>query len=223
MTDQATMNARILDELINEKITAAQVDKAIISSVRHYRGRKFFFNQILDTLATVDGTEWYSAATTITDLSKLKKLLWANITLNSIKSPMRIRTVEYIDSVQYGSQEGVPYILGYGRQQLRLYPIPDDAYTIEFFAHYEFTEPTVAGNSTVAWFTHGEELIRCAAEKRLAYAILQAPDLAMEFNRMEMEALAVLDQETNEHEPDDVLRPESMPLGTRYGYDINVD
>jgi hypothetical protein len=222
MTTYVIMRSRISDELVNEKITNAQINLAILEAVKHYKNKEFFFNQVLIDFTTVVDQEWYTTSddSQIDDVIKLK---WARVTVSSVRYQVLPRSDKWIEARQNGAVESDPIRnIAYAREQFRVYPIPTAARTVEVFAHVELAELSGDGD-TNGWTTEGESLIRNRAKKILSVGTLQATDLAAMFDAFEMEALAALDSETAKRMFEIERVPEPMPLTGYGGYDINAD
>ena len=220
MTTYATMRTRIDDELTDEALTDAQINKAILSSIAHYERRPFWFNQTTGTFTTVNAQEYYSSSdlAAIATLVQIRSMV---ITISSLKSPVKPVDFNVIDDEQDGSMTGHPYCYAYFKQNIRLYPIPDGAYTVTLAYIQKLTALSADGDSN-AWTTDAEELIRNAAKRRLALDILHADDIAARCAVLEREALDELLSETRRRRPNTQLLTPGMPMLPGH-YNINRD
>lgn len=196
MTTYATMRTRITDEFVNESLTAAQVNSAIQSAIAHYQRERFYFTESrAQTFSTVASQEFYTSSdnTNIPNLSVIDEL---TITVNGMRYPLNERTWDWIDMISTTTTStGPPNDYCYYGQQLRLYPIPDAAYTIRISGLIRLTTLSADSDSN-AWMTDGEELIRQRAKWDLAMNTIHGPELAEVAAECEAVAYRVLKAET---------------------------
>jgi hypothetical protein len=211
MSDYVTMRTRILDEYVNDSLSAAQVNKAIQTAIKHYERKPFYFNQKTNTFSTVANQEYYSSSD-LSDIPNIVHIVSATVTASSLKCKLQPVDFGVMDDAQDGSVTGEPEQIAVFKQQIRLYPIPDSAYTITLAYIYRFSALS-NDTDTNAWMVEGEELIRQRAKRTLALDYLQADDLAGRAAMLESEALDELHAEGRRRLPNTVLRPENM-LGT---------
>jgi hypothetical protein len=217
MTTLATMRARIADELVNEEITDAQIDRAIVSAIQMYDDGNWWFNQETDTFPTVAAQENYTSAD-LEDLANIVDFVSMSVTVSSSKTPVIGATYKEIDSLQDGSVTGVPTHFTTFAEQLRLYPIPDDAYTISVSYAYKLTM-LAAGADTNAWMTSGEILIRQTAKMLLAADVLHADDMVSRISPWVTDAHSKLKSENAKRMPKKTLTTPAML--SRNSYNIN--
>lgn len=209
------MRARIADELANDgDITAAQINYAINDSIKLYERRDWWFNTSQVTFVTSSGGEYYVSSPTST-FENMVDVLSMVMTNNGVKTPMYAVDNSDIDASQSGSVTGVPRNYGRIAQKIRLFPIPDAAYTIELAYTYKL-DALVSDSDENAWMDEAEELIRQSAKRRIALNYLQADDLAARFATMEREAYAALLAEDRRRHPNTLLRTEAMLRSSRF-------
>ncbi len=205
MTTYGTMRAAIVDEMANDgALTDAQINKAILRSIKHYERRPWWFNQKTATFSTVAGQEYYSSA----DLSDIPDIV-SIFTASYDGAIIRPVTFEDLDAAQSGSISGTPTVYTLFKEQFRLFPIPDAVGTIGLAYTYKLTELSGDSDSN-AWTTDAEELIRQSAKKRIALDIFQADDLAVRFSLLEREAFDELLAENRRRRPVKLLTPPPM-------------
>ncbi len=73
--------------------------------------------------------------------------------------------------------QGQPIDYAYYAEQLRLYPIPDNAYAVSLLGTTRFAPLGNAGDSN-PWTLDAEALVRCEAKMDLYENTLQQPDMA---------------------------------------------
>lgn len=196
MTTYVTMRNRIIDEMVNESVTTAQVNAAINSAIAHYQRVRFYFNESrAETFSTVASQEFYGSAanTNIPNLSKIDTLL---ITVNGTRYPLTVKPWELLEAKSSTTTAtGQPDEYSYYAQQIRLYPIPDAVYTVRISGLVRFAALSADGDSN-AWLTDGEALIRARAKWDLAVNVCYAPEIENSAGEMESGALRVLNAET---------------------------
>lgn len=219
MTDYATMRSRIADELANDgDITSAQINYAIQDTIKQFERRPWWFNQKTATFATVAAQENYGSAD-LADIPNIVSIVSATVTYNSLKEPLRAVDYVTIDDEQDGTVTGIPRLFAVFKEELRLYPIPDDAYTVTLSYIYRLTALSADGDSN-AWTTDAEELIRQGAKRRIALNYLNSEEVAARFAVMEREAFVEMMAENRRRWPNTVLRVPGMPTVPE-GYNIN--
>ena len=196
MTTYVTMRNRILDEMVNESLTTAQVNAAINSAIAHYQRERFYFNESrAETFSTVASQEFYGSAanTNIPNLSRIDRLV---ATVNGTRYPLTLQPWELLEEKSSTTTAtGQPDEYCYYAQQIRLYPIPDAVYTVRISGLIR-TAALSADGDTNAWLTDAEELIRARAKWDLAVNVIYAPEIASAADDLGGAALRVLNAET---------------------------
>lgn len=191
MADLATLKSRIASEIHRSDLTTS-IAYAIADAVAHYQGKRFRFNQARATLSTVAGTEFYD------DLDDVGQIDAITATVNGRKyvlDEMNFGDGEWINSTT--TQQGQPTRWSWYDNQIRLYPIPDAAYSLTVSYQKKIAAPASDTDSN-AWTTEAEPLIRYAAEKRLYRDILMDDAAGMKAEMAETEALRRLTKESNQ-------------------------
>jgi len=170
MTTRAVMKARIADELMRSDLTT-QIGYAISDAIANYQSERFWFNESRSiTFTTVASTEYYTALSgDVTNAKDILKVDYAVITVGSNVSPLDwIEPLEAEDLSNDGSFTGEPYAYSFYNQQIRLYPIPNDAWTVRLAGHIKIAEPDADGDTGNVWMVEAERLIRSRAKRNLA-------------------------------------------------------
>lgn len=160
----------------------AQTRRSVLEAIRYCERQTYYFNETRDaTLTTVVGQTWYTSAD-----------------LEAIATAVRIQEIYYIDSSgnyrplirvppeelelladNTGSQ-GEPSNWAYFQQQVRIYPIPNDAYSLRFqLGPYRLT-PLTSDTDTNAWLSEARDLIKARAKYILGKNTLKDPVLVGE-------------------------------------------
>lgn len=235
MTDFGTMQDRIANEVyqtadatnLSGGLTTAQVQSAIQSAIKHYEREEFWFNQTTGTFATVADQEYYTSSD-LADIATLVRIDSMKGTLGSTKLNIEQTTFEKIDDWQNGSVTAFPRHFAYYKENIRLYPIPDDAYTITMAWLKRFSALSADGD-TNAWVDDAEELIRQRASADIRINILLDEGARAEarslfgsgfLSVMEQPAYAALKRETRLRRSNDRLGVDQA-LVSAGGYDIN--
>ncbi len=173
---------RIADELARSDLTS-QIKLAITTAVSFYQRERFYFNEARTaTFATVLNQEFYTAA----DLAGIPNLIDIDTLRIAISSSYRytlnkLTWQEIEDMSISSSMVGQPISWAYYNQAIRLYPIPNTAYTITVNAVSRLTpDPLTNDSDTNAWMTDGEELIRQRAKADLFCNVIRDPDAQAE-------------------------------------------
>lgn len=179
MATYLDMQTRIADELDRSDLTA-QIRKAILSAVAHYERKKFYFSETSFTFATVAGQEYYGTADAAA-IATSPSLEILNGTFNGLRRELTKRPFEYIDEISTiaSTSRSQPFDWAYRAQQIRLYPIPDAAYTLTAFNIPRLTALS-ADADTNAWTNDAEELIRTHAKADLIENVIRGSDMEAE-------------------------------------------
>lgn len=184
-----TVRNRLMDELDRDDITA-QASLAINSAIAYYANRIFWFNSNRATLSTAADQAFYPVPSDFQAVTSLTITVDDNTYL--------------LDEFTYKESEaahvrtdltGRPTRFALFQEQLRLYPTPDDTYTLTMSYTKGYDELS-ADDDTNDWLDHAEELIRRRSEADLCFSILQDSERAVGFNMLENELKRDLEAET---------------------------
>lgn len=178
MTDYITLQNRIAKE-VRFVDTAAQSDiapdirNAIRSAIKYYENDRFWFNESQWNQDTASNAEYIDLPAEALEIDSLRltEPSGSRRTLNPA-------TFQWIDGAQSGSPfTGPPsrYCV-YGRR-LRLWPVPDAAYTLTL-SGLQRLDDLVVNTDANAWTNECEELIRFRAKADLYANILHDPQQA---------------------------------------------
>ena len=187
MSDYGTMQSRIRDEL-NRGNLSSQIINSIYSALRFYKRHKFRFNITRATASTTADIEYYGLPSDFIELDTM--------TLTEGQEVMLLteRSHYWIDQEKgWTNYRDRPRVYSVQADEFRLYPIPDDTYTLTLTYQYELTEPS-SDTDTSAWFTDGEELIRTHAKIDLLENIIRGPESLQEAQVLRLREQEVLKQ-----------------------------
>jgi hypothetical protein len=213
MTTYADMYNRIGDEIQDATLTT-QVQRAIQDAIGGFEHNRFYFNTARASFATVANQEYYGAAD-FADIPRLIEIISMMATINAVDFPLQAEDYRQMDRAQNSYYKGPPRTYAYYGEQIRLYPIPDQAYPLRMSYHYRLT-PLVNAGDTNAWMTDAEMLIRQTAKGLLAIDVLQEPNIAAGAQILADKALAGLQMETRKRRSNDTLKTQ-LPRRWHYG------
>lgn len=160
------------------------------------------------TLTTVASQEWYSTVDlttgagdqdltgrTTVDVNSVLDIDYIRETTSSLRDGLLMLRYRDFERLQEGSAiGGVPtgYTLYAG--QIGIYPIPDQAYALEFSASIKPVIPTLDTDTSV-WFDQARELVEAGACKRVCIKYLRDRERALEFAAVEEAAMSQLHRE----------------------------
>ena len=166
MATHLDMITRIGDESLRSDMTN-QIKLCIQDAIAHYEVERFWFNQFRDrTFVTAIGQEFYGE-TDQSDIPNILEFDAVTLTIGSTRWPLtKVGYVQAEDWNADAGSRGQPTHYAYWGQQIRLYPVPDNAYQIRLSGLFKL--PTLAGDSDEnAWTGDAEELIRHRAKSIL--------------------------------------------------------
>lgn len=179
MATYLDLQTRIADELDRGSELTAQIKKAIVTAVAFYARKKFYFTETSFTFNTVVAREYYGVADNAA-IATSPNLEILNININAGRFEMVKQSFQYIDDISFitGSL-GQPMIWAYRAEQIRLYPIPSQVWTITAFNIPRLTALSADSDSN-AWTNDAEALIRSRAKIDLIYNVIRGTDMVEE-------------------------------------------
>lgn len=182
MTTLATMKSRIAAELRRTNIEP-QIAHAIETAIEAYQHERFAFNESREIdFSTIAGQEFYDAA----DDEALGRLARIDYVVAEIGSSyytltaMKPEDIEKLNAT--GDFTGQPLSYCYYQDQLRIYPVPAEAYNVRMGAQITITAPATDDEADNPWMTTAERLIRCRAKYELYEHVLNDDRMADRFN-----------------------------------------
>lgn len=197
MTTLAVMKARIANELGQRTDLDAEIAYAINDAIAAYQAENFHFNQGRSiTFNTVNGQAFYGEA----DEAALARVWTIHYAMLFIGN--QPYTLAHLDpanaeaSSSNGTSTGQPsYYTWYG-DQIRLYPVPDGAWTVRLGCTASVPAPATDGEASNPWMTHAERLIRSRAKLELALHVLHEETTAIAMGEAVKEAFRQLKDKT---------------------------
>lgn len=164
MATLATMKDRIARETRRSNI-ATQIAEAISTAIDHYQGERLWFNVTRElTIPTVVNQQFYSA-TDDADIGVLEKIDHVHIETADLQTfKLYEEPPEIIERLsQQGTETGEPRYYCFYDNRLRLYPVPDDVYTIRISGQRTTAAPASDSEAGNPWMVEAERLIRFRA------------------------------------------------------------
>lgn len=181
------LKSRIADEIDRTDATT-QIARAITTACAAYKTTRLGFNESSGSFNTVASTAVYTTALASPLPDDIVQLDTARITVNSARYLLRAVTWQEIDGWDTSATHtGRPTFYAWHAEQLRLYPTPDDAYTVDLSYLGTVEEET--------WATRAEALIRCRAKRELYTHFLFDPQMASLMSQAEQSELSTLKRE----------------------------
>lgn len=208
MANFLDMQTRIADELDRSDLTA-QIKKAIITAVAFYARKKFYFTETSFTFNTVVGREYYTSsdAAAIATSPYLEIL---NININQGRVELDKKSFQYIDDISYlATSLGMPEMWAYRAEQIRLYPIPSQIWTVTAFNIPRLTELS-SDTDTNAWTNDAEAMIRARAKLDVILNVIRGVDMTDEIascRAQEIDERSALFSETASRSATGVMAP----------------
>lgn len=209
---------RPLSDLAVDNATTFQTEiiNAIRDAISDYEAQRFFFNDSdasalipHPSIALVAGTEYYNFPTDAVGGTKLLEPHRDGVRVNSNGRWNYVQPVAWdeIEREQYEvtpTYKSWPRLYAIRNERIRVYPVPDQAYTLRLPGVVEFEEVSALtggdGSDTKAvnpWLNVAEIMIRCNAKARLCRHVLYQPELIPNFERDEQMVFLGLQQQTN--------------------------
>jgi hypothetical protein len=194
------MKSHLSDDLDDTSATyATQIARAITRSIEHLKKTRFAFNESRSiTITTVIGQSDYTTDASANPLSDVMKLdgMFLTDTGGQVTplSPITPQQMQVL--LDNSASTGEPYNYTWYANALRIYPLPDAAYTLTLLAWYRLAAPSSDGSSN-AWTNEAYDLVKARALYYLASNTLRDPDLATMARIAETEAEEALIREMN--------------------------
>lgn len=208
--DLAQMKARILDE-IDRADLVSQTAYAITDAITFYQPERFIFNESRDiTFNTVAAQEFYGKADNAA-IPTMWSFDYLVLYLGGIPWPIKRRTPEYVEFANNnGLVTGQPYNYAWYNKQIRLGPVPDNAYIIRVAGRITYAAPASDAEANNPWMIDAEKLIRCRAKYELALNIIKDTEMAQVMAAQVQEAYDQLKGITNRQTGTGVVTPTSF-------------
>lgn len=184
MTTLSAMKTRIATEMRRSQSEfTAQVGPAIATAIAELEAKRFYFNESRDfTFDTVNGQEIYTASDS-PYIGRILKFDYVTLTVGASvycldqEGPERLEWLS-----QSGYSNGQPHCFSYYNEEIRLYPIPSDAWTVRIAGKIQVPAPASDDEADNPWMTKAEKLVRCWAKYELYEHVIQNPIKAAQYS-----------------------------------------
>lgn len=179
-TTLADLKATIAND-INRDDLSNQIADAITTAIEHYKEERTFFNETRSTtFVTVSAQSDYTVSDDA-DIPLFYEIDGMFLEDASGESyPLtRYDPVDIEQLLDNSAASGRPYAYAYIDQTFRLYPIPDQVYTVRPIGAIEYAAPATDGEADNFWMTKAFELIRCRAKWYLYAHKIKNPGMAI--------------------------------------------
>lgn len=158
--DFGTMVERMGRELRRDNLTT-EIKEAIVDSIRYYENERFSFNETSSVVITTANDPYLSSLP-----AGLLSVDRAELDQGGSRYPLSQQSYEWMTSTDNGNSTGPPYDYALYQGGMRLYPVPDQAYSVHLSYQVQLTEVSASATSTAtnAWMTDAEPLIRSHAK-----------------------------------------------------------
>lgn len=210
MTTYGTMIDRIAGELERSDLGSSSAPGVIGShindAIRLYKAKNWWFLQgptsAALTSTTTAGNSYVSEYAGLIQLDSLR--ITVSGQLNQL-DPISFSEMELLHDGS--SQTGEPFKYTRWGARVRLYPTPDDVYTLTWSGLFEESTTLAASADTNDWMTHGEMLIRHSARALLLKNYLRDDMGAEACGPAINAAIDALDREHMRRSPTRTVRP----------------
>lgn len=172
MSSRLTVRNRILDDIDRGSAAAARVDLAILDAIKFYRAHRFRWNQRRTTFTA--SQEFTSLSASFVEIDSLKLQRTATQT-----DPLTEKNWKWIDERKRDTadaSEPVFYAIQYN--ELRLYPQPDQTYSVLMAYHYDLVASisSLSDSFSTGWLGEGEQMIRLHAQGDVEINYIKGPE-----------------------------------------------
>lgn len=176
MSTLAQLKARIADE-VNRTNLSSQIADAVLEAIYDCQSRRFRFNQVRDTFSTVAGQEFYSDTEYPDDIIEIDAI---RATVNGRDYPLDALTYTELERINSTSNtQGIPRYWAWYADQIRLYPVPDGAYTLTVSYHQRIDPPAEDASNVWTDPQYAGQLVRAMAKRKVYAEYLKDPDGAL--------------------------------------------
>lgn len=172
MSSRLTVRNRILDDIDRGSAAAARVDLAILEAIKFYVAQRFRWNQGRSNFLV--SQEFTSLSASFVEIDSLRLQRTA-----TQEDPLVEKNWKWIDERKRDtadSSEPIFYAIQYN--QLRLYPEPDQTYSVVSAYHYDLIAgvSSLSDSFSTGWLGEGEQMIRLHAQADVEINYIKGPE-----------------------------------------------
>jgi len=169
MATLAELKTRIQTEVNRDDLEddlATILQQHIEAACEFFADEKFWFNSIVTTAATTPSTVTMTIPATVRRIERL--------TIPAQYTELREAVLPEFEQLD-GGETGVPCVYAYYNDQIRLWPTPDAAYTLQFTGLAQVDAPETASETNI-WTVQAFDLIVSRVKMTLARDVFRDPD-----------------------------------------------
>lgn len=182
IADECGDNQALLQPLSDSSGLLSPIQNAIQAAIAKWERVPFYFNDfrleptVASTFNTVAGQEFYGA-TDYAPLNTMASIKSLRVLISNNRYGLTERDANYLNIVSVSpTNRGQPTDYSYDAGQLRLYPIPDNAYPMGLTGAQRLAA-LVEDTDANAWTQDAYDLIRCEAKLVLARDVINDADI----------------------------------------------
>jgi hypothetical protein len=185
-----------------------QIRRAILAAIRYCERDTYYFNETRDeTFLTVTDQQWYDGNDNA-QIPTLVRIQRAYINYNGQNLDLIRTTPDEIEVMSDTlSAKGKPTSWAYFGQRIRLYPVPDTAYTVRLQIGPYRLDPLVSNGDTNAWLTEAWDMVKAQAKHILNRDTLKNDADALKYLAVYEDQKAALKAETSSRNGTGQFRP----------------
>lgn len=195
--DYAELKSRVADELWARSDLTSQIASAIQRAIEYHADERFWFNEGSQTANTTSGNQYVTIPTGLRSLDVVMATVGGN------KYELCKREFDELE-IWYGASDtsGQPMDYAWRGSQVRIFPEPNDAYTLTFVGIYD--EAALSDDADTNAWTSGvpADLIVARAKFFIARDLILDPEIMNAAAMAEIEALRRLRSETHDRVAD---------------------
>lgn len=170
MSTLAALKSRIADELARTDLNS-QIAQAVSEAIYDYQSTRFSFNQARESLSTVADQEFYTSDDLPGEVIEIDSI---RATINGRTYQLAVWGYQELDRIASTTNTtGQPLAWAWYAEELRLYPVPDGAYTLTISYHKRIDAPSDAEENVWTNEKYAGQLIRYSALRRIALDYLK--------------------------------------------------
>ncbi len=150
----------------------ARIQEAIVNAIKFYRARRYGFNTRRETMLIT--SEFTSLTSVFIEMD------YAKLEVTNRLKPLRERTYTWInDRLTAQSLSAEPLWFAIQERNLRVYPPPDQSYSVQLHYLYDLTGISLSTSDSTtsnAWLDEGYETIRLHATVEVLEMYIDGPD-----------------------------------------------
>lgn len=197
MSTLAIMKARIANELVRSDLTS-EIAYAISDAIALYQKEPWAFLQSrANQLATV-ASQYVYTSTDASWIADIRRLEWVHLLRDGASAPMRDMSVDHVEQLNgNGTFGGEPLGYAYWGENIFLYPIPNEVYTLRAGGRFAVAEPATDAETGNPWMTKAERIVRQKAKWLLAKDVIHDDGLAQRIEMPLIDAESAMRDEFN--------------------------